>query len=122
MTDKPVKDRECHDACCVVFFAIFFATFIVYAAYSIRAMVIEDQFQIPKNMEGSILNGVTFDDLRVFVIIVVSCLGGAILISLGLCGVLCCRPLEGVYVMATGSTLAVLGLAIYLCMSVGNLK
>ena len=85
-------------------------------------MVTQSQFELVHNVEGTILNGITWDNLQTFVIIVVSCLAGAIIISLTLCAVIWWHPLEGVYVMAAGSTLAFLGLAIYLCVSVGNLQ
>lgn len=56
-------------------------------------MVTQSQFELVHNVEGTILNGVTWDNLQTFVIIVVSCLAGAIIISLTLCAVIWWHPL-----------------------------
>lgn len=52
--------------------------------------------------------------MKTFAIIIFSCLGGAIFVSLILCGLLCFVPYYGVMIMAFASCVPVFALAIFL--------
>ena len=114
MADKPVQERECTDVCCLVFFILCFGAFIGYSASSINSIVVEGDTEFVNDKDGDFLKGVDYQDIKTFAIIMFSCFGGAIAISLIFCLMLCVIPQMTIYIMAGSAIVAIIALAIFL--------
>lgn len=118
LKDKPVKDRGYNDIFCCIFFLVFLGAFIGYSAYSINTMSYQlSVFEDIRSPSGTIMEGITLDKLKILAIVIFSCLGGAILVSLLLCGILCVIPNYGIWIMSLTGSIVILALAIYFAAS-----
>lgn len=67
------------------------------------------------------MEGVNLEELKTLAIVVFSCLGGAVLVSLGLCAMLCIVPNYGIWIMSLTGSIVILSLAIYFVAANSNL-
>lgn len=87
---------------------------MIYSAYSINATIIRSDTPFGEDLEGTLLEGMSFGKMKSFVIIVLGCLGGAMFVSLVLCCMLFKIPQMTVYIMAGAGALGLIAVSVYL--------